>query len=99
MRWDTGRVQSAQTTHVPYAGERLQSRERCFWMVEVWDETGASVTSYAASWTMGLLHLSDWSAEWIAANPEILRRDPDATEPTLTESGTPAIFRRVFGAS
>jgi len=96
LRWDSGRVESDRTTHVPYVGEKLQSRDRCSWTVEVWDETGASVTSAPAGWTMGLLKSADWSAKWIAADPEIIRRDPQAMAPTLTQPGTPSIFRRGF---
>jgi len=95
-RWDSGRVESAQTTHVAYAGGALQSRDACHWQVEVWDETGASVRSAPARWTMGLLAAEDWSAKWIAADPQIIRRDPAAIAPTLTEPGTPAVFRREF---
>lgn len=95
-RWDSGRVESAETTHIVYAGRPLQSRDACHWDVEVWDETGASVRSAPARWTMGLLERADWSAKWIAADPEIIRRDPAAIAPTLTEPGTPAIFRRDF---
>ncbi|MDI1250422.1 MAG: glycoside hydrolase family 78 protein, partial [Lacunisphaera sp.] len=39
---------------------------------------------------------SDWTARWIAADPEIIRRDPAAIAPTLTEPGTPGCFRREF---
>lgn len=95
-RWDSGRVESAQTAHVAYAGEPLRSRDACHWQVEIWDETGASVRSAPALWTMGLLERADWSARWIAADPEIIRRDPAAVAPTLTEPGTPAVFRRAF---
>ncbi len=45
---------------------------------------------------MGLLETTDWSARWIAADPEIIRRDPAATAPTLLDPGTPAVFRREF---
>ena len=95
-RWDSGRVESGETAHVVYGGTPLRSREVCHWSVEVWDETGASVRSAPAFWTMGLLEKSDWSARWIAADPEIIRRDPQAIAPTLTEPGTPAVFRRAF---
>ncbi len=95
-RWDSGRVESGETTHLAYAGASLRSREACHWTVEVWDETGAAVRSAPALWTMGLLEKSDWSARWIAADPEIIRRDPQAAGPTLTEPGTPAVFRRAF---
>ena len=43
-----------------------------------------------------MLAPSDWSARWIAADPEIIRRAPQAVTPTLTDPGTPPIFRREF---
>ncbi|MFT3780582.1 MAG: family 78 glycoside hydrolase catalytic domain [Nibricoccus sp.] len=94
--WDSGKVQSSQTTHVAYAGQPLASRQMCYWSVEVWDETGARVQSAPAFWSMGLLEKSDWSAKWIAADPEIIRRDKEAIAPTLTEPGTPGLFRKEF---
>jgi len=97
--WDSGRVESAQTAHVVYAGRPLRSREVCHWQVEVWDETGASTRSAVAQWSMGLLHASDWSARWIAADPETIARDPAALAPTLTQPGTPGVFRRNFDLS
>lgn len=95
-RWDSGRVESAVTTHVEYAGTALGSRQECHWDVEVWDETGVAHRSGAASWTMGLLDPNDWQARWIAANPEILEQDPEAIVPTLLDPGTPAVFRKRF---
>jgi alpha-L-rhamnosidase len=94
--WDSGRVETNQTTHVPYAGRSLRSREVCHWDVEVWDETGHSTVSAPAFWSMGLLEPGDWSARWIAADPEIVRRDREAIAVTLTEPGTPALFRKEF---
>lgn len=94
--WDSGRIEGAQTTHVAYAGRPLRSRDTCHWSVEVWDETGAVTRSEPAHWTMGLLEKSDWAARWIAADPEIIRRDPAAMAPTLTAPGTPGCFRREF---
>ncbi|HEX2101493.1 MAG TPA: family 78 glycoside hydrolase catalytic domain, partial [Candidatus Synoicihabitans sp.] len=94
--WDSGRVTSQQTTHVVYDGPPLRSRQVCYWLVQVWDEHDVSVTSSIGRWSMGLLEPGEWSARWIASNPETLRRDPDAITPTLTEPGTPALFRRVI---
>src|ERR1051326_590246 len=95
-RWDSGRVASNQTTHLNYSGRPLRSRDTSHWTVEVWDETGAVAKSAPALWTMGLLEKSDWTARWITHDPEIIRRDPQAVAPTLTECGTPAVFRREF---
>lgn len=96
--WDSGRVESNQTTHILYAGRPLRSRDVCHWRVQVWDETGRRARSQPSVWTMGLLLDHDWTARWIAANPEIIKRDKDAIAPTLTEPGTPACFRREFKA-
>src|SRR6478736_445017 len=98
-RWDSGRTESAQTAHVVYVGQPLRSREAYHWAVEAWDETGAVLRSAPAHWTMGLLEKSDWTARWIAADPEIIRLDPAAIAPTLTEPGTPGCFRREFEVS
>src|SRR5687767_4983421 len=40
-RWDSGRVDSNQTTHVTYSGKQLRSRDVCHWNVEIWDEVGS----------------------------------------------------------
>ena len=94
--WDTGRVESSQTTQIVYGGKSLCSRDVCHWRVEVWDEIGNSVISTPTQWTMGLLEKSDWLAKWIAADPEIVRRDAAAIASSLTAPGTPALFRREF---
>jgi alpha-L-rhamnosidase len=94
--WDSGRIEGTQTVHIAYAGLPLCSRDVCHWNVEVWDETGAVIRSVPARWSMGLLEKSEWSARWIAADPEIIRRDPEAIAPTLTEPGTPGWFRHEF---
>jgi len=81
--WDTGRVESPQSTQVPYGGPRLASHERVFWHVRAWDQDGvASEWSAIARWSMGILSAEEWGAEWIGhaeAYPE-----PDAPEEAVT---------------
>jgi alpha-L-rhamnosidase len=48
---------------------------------------------------MGLLLQSDWQARWITHDAEIIRRDPEAIEPTGVDPGTPALFRKAFEVS
>ncbi len=38
--WDSGRVASDQSIHVPYAGHPLASHTVCWWKVRVWDQDG-----------------------------------------------------------
>lgn len=66
--WDSGRVESDQSIHVPYAGKPLASRQRVHWRVTVWDETGKATTSEPAWFEIGLLKKSDWKAKWIGAS-------------------------------
>jgi alpha-L-rhamnosidase len=63
--WDSGKIESNQSVHVVYAGQPLVSRQRAYWRVTVWDETGNAVESEVAWFEMGLLNNSDWQAQWI----------------------------------
>ena len=67
--WDSGRVESSEQLHVPYAGRPLRSSEQIFWQVRVWDETGrVSAWSAPQSITAGILSAADWApAKWITA--------------------------------
>ena len=60
--WDTGKVASDQSIHVPYAGRELESRGQYFWKVRVWtNQRDEPLESPIARWEMGLLNASDWS--------------------------------------
>ncbi|TWT29772.1 Bacterial alpha-L-rhamnosidase [Posidoniimonas corsicana] len=66
--WSTGKVESAETALIPYAGKGLESSQPVFWKVRVWNQRGEqSAWSEPARWTMGLLDKDDWSGEWIVA--------------------------------
>jgi alpha-L-rhamnosidase len=65
--WDLGRLESDKSVHVTYASKKLSSRQRVYWKVTVWDETGAANESETAWFEMGLLKRSDWKAKWIGA--------------------------------
>ncbi len=68
--WDSGRVESDETTHIVYGGRPLASRQQCFWKVMSWDRDGAAGPwSEPARWEMGLLSSDDWSAQWIDVRP------------------------------
>jgi alpha-L-rhamnosidase len=64
--WDSGRVTSAQSIQIVYAGKPLGSRQRCTWRVRVWDSQGNPTEfSGSATWEMGLLTPQDWKADWL----------------------------------
>lgn len=66
-KWDSGQVESRQSVNVPYDGQLLKSRERCYWKVQVWDKDGKpSSFSTVGSFEMSLLAAGDWKARWIS---------------------------------
>lgn len=64
--WDSGKVVSAQSTAVYYAGKSLNSRSRCCWRVRIWDKSGKpGEYSRPAFFETALLNNSDWAAKWV----------------------------------
>lgn len=87
--WETGKVNSAQSVHIPYAGEALQTGRKYSWQVRVWDDKGkASNWSEVNTWEMGLLSASDWQAKWI-----------EAKDTTGGKVGPAPMFRKGFTIS
>ncbi|HYO23519.1 MAG TPA: family 78 glycoside hydrolase catalytic domain, partial [Lacipirellulaceae bacterium] len=66
--WDSGRVESADTLHIPYAGAPLRTSQQVFWKVRSWDADGVEGPwSEPAVWTMGVAEPASWQAKWIRA--------------------------------
>ena len=65
--WNSGKIESDQSVHVPYNGPSLKSGQRVCWKVRVWDEVGRKIESPPAWWEMGFLERTDWQAQWIGA--------------------------------
>jgi alpha-L-rhamnosidase len=65
--WDSGRVESANSIDIAYAGPPLPPASEIEWTVQVWDESGApSEWSEPARFRTGL---PEWTAEWISRDP------------------------------
>lgn len=64
--WNSGKI-ATDSTSIVWEGPTLQSRERIFWQVQLWDSDGTtSQWSDIASFEMGLLNVQDWDpALWI----------------------------------
>ncbi len=69
--WNSGKTASAQSVHVPYTGEALQSGRKYEWQIRVWDNnTKQSAWSSPAFFQMALLNANDWRARWIEMETE-----------------------------
>lgn len=76
--WDSGWVESDQSTLVPYGGKPFESRDKVEWRVRYRDAAGdESKWSEAATFEMGLLSKDDWQAKWIRPSQD----RPDVREP------------------
>ncbi|HKJ68142.1 MAG TPA: family 78 glycoside hydrolase catalytic domain [bacterium] len=65
--WDSGILQSDKSVNVKYAGSSLESGQKYYWKVKVWDATDTpSDWSKIATFQMGLLNRSDWEGTWIS---------------------------------
>ena len=90
--WDSGRVASAESVHVVYAGRPLHSGQRVYWKVRAWDREGQpSAYSTPAWWEMGLLGPADWQAVWISRKPQAPR-----TEQQMFEDDPAPLLRKEF---
>jgi alpha-L-rhamnosidase len=79
--WDSGKVPTGTSAHVPYGGPLLASRAKAYWQVRVWDKDGKpSAWSPVAHWEMGLLQPSDWKAQWIGVTADKAAEVPDSLD-------------------
>lgn len=82
--WDTGKVESDQSSQVVYKGKPVPDGARVNWRVQVWDRDGrVSPWSEPASWSMGI---SKWEAEWIGYDEAGLLKNPDSAYWDLVKS-------------
>ena len=69
--WDTGRVSSARTLHIVYAGISVPAFTRVWWRIEVWDRDGLPGTpSEPAWWETAFTDREGWEARWVTGKGE-----------------------------
>lgn len=66
--WDSGVITSDVSNGVEYAGTALQSRQKYYWKVYVYDKDGNKLVSENSYFEMGLLNKSLWSGQFISSN-------------------------------
>ena len=70
--WDSGKVASAKSTQVVYAGKALESGRSYYWKVRTWDRDGGeSPWSATARFDTGLFNKSDWKGVWIGKKNQL----------------------------
>jgi alpha-L-rhamnosidase len=70
--WDSGKVASARSTQVVYAGKALESGKTYFWKVQYWDKDGKdSAWSDPARFDTGLFDRSEWKGSWIGGRNQL----------------------------
>ena len=99
--WDSGRVESASTADVPYAGPPLTPGRRYRWKVQAWDETGSpSPWSAPAAFETQLDQTNGWHASWITLGR--IREEfgppsgPGPSDPVVNALLPPPYLRREF---
>jgi alpha-L-rhamnosidase len=98
--WDTGKIHSVDSVNRKYEGPGLNSGQRCYWRVRIWDEKDqVSSWSEPGGWEMGLLEVKDWKAKWIDPEGDV---NPKAFKPcpylrrTFEIKGLPITRARVY---
>lgn len=73
--WDSGKVLSTSMTQIMF-GVALKSRSVVLWKVLLWDENDMSGEwSDTATFEIGLLEKSDWTAKWITGDYSVNKKD------------------------
>ena len=68
--WDSGKVDSPTSAGILFDGKDLESRQRYYWKVKVWQGANSvSEWSEPAFFEMGLLNEDDWKSNWIGYAP------------------------------
>jgi len=71
LLWDSGRIASSTYWQRPYGGPPLKSDTTYFWQVQSWTGNGLpGPWSEVSQFTTALLSDAEWSAHWIAAEPD-----------------------------
>lgn len=66
VKWDSGWIETDQSSLLPYSGPPFDSRQQVAWRVQYRDETGqARDWSAPAHFELGLLSAAEWNAKWI----------------------------------
>lgn len=72
--WDSGRVESAKSSHIEYAGEKLMPKTHYNVKAKVWDNHGEESEWMTGGFETGFLGENLWKAKWLV--PEVTETVP-----------------------
>ncbi|MEU5565241.1 family 78 glycoside hydrolase catalytic domain [Micromonospora musae] len=98
--WNSGRISSARSVGVAYAGPALDPRTRYHWRVRLWDRAGRAARWSSPTWfETGLRDEGFGAARWIGAEPDHASEPLDLADaawiwsPDATAGNAPAGVR------
>jgi alpha-L-rhamnosidase len=72
--WASGKVDSADSNQVVYAGKALQSAGTYYWKIRYWDKDSRQGSfSQVARFDTGLFSRDDWKGKWIGGKNQLRR--------------------------
>ena len=71
--WDSGKVESDDSTSVPYGGDALSSCSTYYWTVTVWDAYGESAMSSPVEFRTGIFEGDEWKGSWIGSDNDSIQ--------------------------
>ncbi len=74
--WDSDKLISGDAVNIEYEGKPLQTNKRYYWRVCIQTDGGEQIWSPAASFHTGILDNSEWSAQWITSDEEVIHDSP-----------------------
>ncbi len=96
--WDSGRVESAQSLGLQYAGKEVAPETRYYWKVLLWDKDAKPYAAGEVSWwETGVLHAEEWRAKWIGYEQDDHRRLREAAAPWIWNAGEDALKQAKVG--
>jgi len=93
--WNSGRINSNQSSLVEYGGQALHSFTRYYWRVRVIDQNElVSAWSEPAWFETAMLSPDDWKASWVSDGSKQFERDED-----FYKDDRMPLFRKSFSIS
>lgn len=74
--WDSGKIYSNETVNIKYKGTSLESNKKYYWRVGVWTSPDKLEWSEPATFQTGIMDQSEWKAQWITPQEEIVDESP-----------------------